>query len=498
MTRNTSAGLLGIACGHLRRGWHSIPIPYQQKAPRLDAWQTLRLGEADLPKHFTGEPSNIGVLLGEPSDRLVDIDLDAAEAVARADAFLPKTSSVFGRLSKPRSHWLYTCEIETQKFSDVDGTMLVEIRSTGGQTVFPGSTHPNGESIEWAEDGEPAAVEAADLRRAVVRLASACMLGRHWPGTGARHEAALAAAGFLCRAGVDEENVVKIITAAARVAGDGEWSDRKRAALDTIAAIRADESATGGPRLAELIVGDGAKVVERMRRWLGADEERHEGEHTLADLGNAGRLIAQYGEDLRYAYGLRAWFAWSGTRWQRDPGDLVMARAKQMVRSIYAEAVAATDSVKRAAIAGWARKSEHEARLRAAVFLAQSEPGVPAEVSRFDADPWTLNVSNGTVDLRTGQLRPYRREDYCTKVAPVTYDPAADCPSERQDHPLEDHLDGVGRLCVVHPARDVHGERPRRDPERCGAASRGAVRNRCRGRHRPAFGGGTRQADDRR
>src|SRR5262249_41929485 len=163
--------------------------------------------------------------------------LDAAEALALQDVFLPATGSVFGRLHKPRSHREYTCEINTEKFADVDKgesetSMLVEIRSTGGQTVYPPSTHPTGEAIEWAEVGEPAHVGATELRRAVVHLACACILARHWPGVGMRHEAALAAAGFLCRAGVDDEHIVKIVTGAARVAGDGEWSDRKRDALD--------------------------------------------------------------------------------------------------------------------------------------------------------------------------------------------------------------------------------------------------------------------------
>ena len=45
--------------------------------------------------------------------------------------------------------------------------------------------------------------------------------------------------------------------------------------------------------------------------------------------------------------------------------------------------------------------------------------------SDFDADPWLVNCENGTVDLRTGLLRPHRREDLITMLAPVEYDPEA-------------------------------------------------------------------------
>jgi hypothetical protein len=262
---------LDVVRAYVGRGWRVVPIPHRQKAATLRGWQTLRLTEADLAQHFNGGPMNSGVLLGEPSGGLVDIDIDLPEALALADLILPATACVFGRAGKPRSHREYTCAIETEQFPDADGAMIVEIRSTGVLTVFPGSTHPSGEAVEWTEDGTPARVEPAALRQAVAQLAGAATLARHWPATGVRHAAALAAAGFLLRARVPDERVVAIVTAAARVAGDPEWRDRKRAALDTVAALRAGDPATGGPRLAELLAGNGGKVVALLGKWLGAE-----------------------------------------------------------------------------------------------------------------------------------------------------------------------------------------------------------------------------------
>jgi hypothetical protein len=52
--------------------------------------------------------------------------------------------------------------------------MLVEVRSTGCQTVFPPSTHESGEAIEWIdEDLEPAEIDPDELVEAASRLADA-------------------------------------------------------------------------------------------------------------------------------------------------------------------------------------------------------------------------------------------------------------------------------------------------------------------------------------
>ena len=57
-----------------------------------------------------------------------------------------------------------------------------------------------------------------------------------------------------------------------------------------------------------------------------------------------------------------------------------------------------------------------------------SEPDVPIEIEALDTDPWVLNVENGTIDLRTGELREHRKEDFITKLARVAFASAVTCP----------------------------------------------------------------------
>jgi len=53
---------------------------------------------------------------------------------------------------------------------------------------------------------------------------------------------------------------------------------------------------------------------------------------------------------------------------------------------------------------------------------------VPISPSELNLDPNLLNFQNGTVDLRTGKLRPHCREDFITKLVHYDYRPAAQCP----------------------------------------------------------------------
>ena len=99
--------VLEAAKRYFNRGWFTIPVPFRSKKPVIKKWQTLRIQAADIPAHFATEPVNIGMLLGEPSGWIIDVDLDHPRCVELADKYLPPTSATFGRSGKPRSHRLY-------------------------------------------------------------------------------------------------------------------------------------------------------------------------------------------------------------------------------------------------------------------------------------------------------------------------------------------------------------------------------------------------------
>ena len=81
------------------------------------------------------------------------------------------------------------------------------------------------------------------------------------------------------------------------------------------------------------------------------------------------------------------------------------------------------------ALRKWSRTSQSRAGIRAMISLAASESEVVIKSDRLDRDPMLINVENGIVDLRTGELRPPAPEAYMTLVAPVDYHKDATCPT---------------------------------------------------------------------
>ncbi len=273
----------------VREGKAVVPVPTGEKGPVLTGWTTLRLAEADLPDFF-GNGENLGLILGAPSNGLIDIDLDAQESLALASEFLPSTSRRHGRASKPDSHWWYvaTPTPRPTKYADIDGTCLVELRSTGQQTIIPPSLHPSRERIAWSANGDPASVEASTLERAVAQLAAAVILVRHWPKKGSRHDCVLPLAGLLLRGGWSADEAERFVGTVVRATGDEEARSRLKDVQSTAVKLANGSAVTGGRTLAKLV---GEDVVAKLREWLHLSPSSHSRIVVASPLQNAVRSV---------------------------------------------------------------------------------------------------------------------------------------------------------------------------------------------------------------
>jgi P4 family phage/plasmid primase-like protien len=146
------------------------------------------------------------------------------------------------------------------------------------------------------------------------------------------------------------------------------------------------------------------------------------------DYGNAERLVARHGHNLRYCHPWSKFLRYDGRRWIIDDIGAVHRLAKNAARKVIREASTIDDKDERKAHVAWGFTSESRARIESMLAMAASELGIPILPNEMNRDVWQFNCLNGTLDLRTGSLRGHRREDCITQLCPVPFDPSARCP----------------------------------------------------------------------
>lgn len=192
-----------------------------------------------------------------------------------------------------------------------------------------------------------------------------------------------------------------------------------------------------------------------------------DGPVTCSELGNARRIVAMHGDDVRHCRALpgSGWLVWDGNRWAPDTTGQVVRWVKRLPEILRAEAdererqaracegfvkateaQAAADGIdppditqeRERAVAlhrqakglrEWAPRCEMAGTIRAALGLLETESSVPVELRQLDADPWQLGTPAGLVDLRTCMGRQAMRADLVTRQTGAPIDGEAECPT---------------------------------------------------------------------
>lgn len=302
-TEKHNAAVVEAALDAYRRGLTPLPIPRHSKSPTMAGWTKLRwpdpttdTGEGEdavrvaFEEYTAGGSTNLGVLLGEASGDLVDVDLDHPAAARLKSYLLPHTAAIHGRETSRKSHYWYRAKPGTLpatrrlRIPDKSGRgsgVSVEIRGNGAQTLVPPSIHPaTAETYEWegepwGGDEGPALVDGTELLAQVILLGLCAVLLDAWPGPGQRHDAYVALAGGLLRYGDSqtvhpfwERNAGLVIRTLALATHDEDGAEqREREAIYTTKRrLREGGEATGFTRLAEYLGEESVQIVERLVR----------------------------------------------------------------------------------------------------------------------------------------------------------------------------------------------------------------------------------------
>jgi putative DNA primase/helicase len=150
----------------------------------------------------------------------------------------------------------------------------------------------------------------------------------------------------------------------------------------------------------------------------------------LTDLGNAERLIDQYGSLIRFCHPMKSWYVWiyPEGRWRIDVNGHINRMASDVVRRILHEGSRAPQEELRRKTLSWGIQCECRTHLTGMIELSQSHKKIIVDPDEFDKDDMLFNLRNGTFNLKTLELQEHDKKNTISKYVDFDYNQSATCP----------------------------------------------------------------------
>lgn len=156
----------------------------------------------------------------------------------------------------------------------------------------------------------------------------------------------------------------------------------------------------------------------------------------FSDVGNAERLMAIYGKNIRYSPIRNKWFIWSGKHWEVDNIGKIEGLSRKVVRKLQIEGESislenldydeqAKKEKLKESIKKYILRSESDGKIKAMISQAKTQNALV--LKETDKNVYLLNLKNGTLNLKTGLIEKHDRKEFITKVINIEYDPKAQC-----------------------------------------------------------------------
>ena len=143
----------------------------------------------------------------------------------------------------------------------------------------------------------------------------------------------------------------------------------------------------------------------------------------LSDEALAIEFATTYRDELRFVGAWGKWFHWTGSVWRQDDTLTHFDLARKITRRIANQLPAGLSAAQSLS----EPKRIASAKTVAAVLaLARADRRLSATADQWDQNDWLLNTPDGVVDLKTGEMREHRPEDFMTKMTAVS--PGGECP----------------------------------------------------------------------
>lgn len=399
-------------------GFKIIPVQQRNKIPLVKNWPKAATNDPATIKQWASSYPNCnwGIATGKRSGIFV-VDIDPKNGGDKTWRNLvkqhgePLTVTVLTGSKGLHFYFKLPQDFDVGSTAGALG-QGIDTRGEGGQVIIPPSIHANGNQYQWVEGRSPMDVKVATAP--------------DWILTALREYAAsgLTALGGVIPEGTKNNNVYHHSLLLARQGATQEF-------VLNIMKEWCKENRVEGIDDAELE----ATVVSAFKKAEADKKISVSSTFERTDDDNAKRFLADHGDKVLYVPGM-GWHVWSGKHWEYDADNAHVTNfAIETMRALREEALEdMRNPVKfkeAMAKASWANQSLNVGRLSAMIELASKSLNNRMMAEEMDGAHTTFlfNCGNGTLDLRTGELREARKSDYITKLCAIDYNPVAKCPT---------------------------------------------------------------------
>ncbi len=399
---------------------------------------------------------NYGIALGYGN--LICLDEDVPGSFEKAGIFQHVPQETWTDTTGKGRHYFYICkDIEGlrakygahTKIKNANGEDIGDLKiggSGGTQVVGPGSLHPSGKRYQIERDTAPAEI--------TIEQVEAFMSSPAVPQKQQKEREGGSKGGIkVFRQDGTEVSIMEVIRPQDVASADG-------AEIKVAHPLHGSEHGnnlainilentwychrcnTGGGPLEWLAIESGLVACgETVRGWFKKLTRRERAElqeyiesrgfkvdlstSTFSEDFGRAMILQNKMPNVLFAPHLGKWLLYDGSRWKPETEEAILVlAAKELVSELDGRTLADDDEAKK--IASEKKKVCKLGTVMAALTFLKGL--VQVEATELDSNGWLLNLENGTLDLRDGSFREHREEDLITKMAPVRYDPSAQCP----------------------------------------------------------------------
>lgn len=155
---------------------------------------------------------------------------------------------------------------------------------------------------------------------------------------------------------------------------------------------------------------------------FGKKKPKTDKQYDRTDTGNAHRLYDRCNGEIRYSYARKKWYYWTGKVWALDDTGEVKKYTDLVLSDMKAQAFEMDNEEEREKFLKFVNTCGNSNRKNAMIVETQHLDGIPILPDQMDAYQEYLNVQNGIVNLRNGELMPHVPEFMMTKMCLAEYD----------------------------------------------------------------------------